>query len=112
MKLVSYINTIGVLALATLCAWQWQANRRANPLFVPMQETPQPIDSQREAQTRLPLVAAEASQRPDSVAASIGRARAELREILGLLSFSAPQPVRSRARLASVTSLSGTLFPS
>jgi len=89
-----------------------QANRRANPLFVPMQEMPQPIDSQREAQTRLPLVAAEASQRPDSVAASIGRARAELREILGLLSFSAPQPVRSRARLASVTSLSGTLFPS
>jgi DNA-binding transcriptional MerR regulator len=89
-----------------------QANRRANPLFVPMQEAPQPIDSQRDAQPRLPLVAVDSSQRPDSVAASIGRARAELREILGLLTFPTPQPVRPRARLAAVTSLSGSLFPS
>ena len=88
-----------------------QANRRANPLFVPMQEAPQPIDSQRDGQPRLPL-AAEANQRPDSVAASIGWARAELREILGLLTFPTPQPVRPRARLATVTSLSGSLFPS
>ena len=89
-----------------------QANRRANPLFVPKQETQQPIDSPRDAQPRLPLVGVESSQRPDSVAASIGWARAELREILGLLTFPTPQPVRPRARLAAVTSLSGSLFPS
>jgi len=41
MKLVSYINMIGVLALATLCAWQWQANRRANLLAVSLDKTRQ-----------------------------------------------------------------------
>jgi DNA-binding transcriptional MerR regulator len=89
-----------------------QGQRRNSTAIVPMQEAPKQIDSQREAHPRLPLAATEAGQRSDSVAASIGRARAELREILGLLTFPAPQPVRPRSRLAAVTSLSGSLFSS
>jgi DNA-binding transcriptional MerR regulator len=48
----------------------------------------------------------------DSVGAAIGHARAELREIMGLLGApAAPQP-RRRTRVAQFAAASGSLFPS
>ncbi len=64
-----------------------------------------------DAQTALPL-AADESKRLDAVAAAIGRARAELREIAGLLGSSVQQPARRRNRLAPIRAASGSLFPS
>jgi len=51
----------------------------------------------------------------DRVAAVIGHARAELREIAGLLATPHPLPVRRRDKLGKITTLrstTGTLFPS
>jgi DNA-binding transcriptional MerR regulator len=50
--------------------------------------------------------------RMDSVAAAIGHARAELRELVGLLATPAVQPPRRRSRLANIAASSGSLFPS
>ncbi len=47
----------------------------------------------------------------DAVAAAIGRARAELREIANLLASPQPQPARRRSRLTAIAPASGTLFP-
>ena len=51
-------------------------------------------------------------QSVDSVAAAIGRARAELREIAGLLGSPVQRPQRKRSRLTSLPARSDTLFPS
>lgn len=48
----------------------------------------------------------------DGVAAIIGHARAELREIANLLAAPEPQPARRRNRLTAISAASGTLFPS
>jgi len=50
--------------------------------------------------------------RLDAVAAAIGRARAELREIAGLLGSPVQPPARRQSRLASIRAASGSLFPS
>lgn len=63
-------------------------------------------------QSRLPLAAGKTKQNPDTVAATIGHARAELREIAGMLSAPEPQPPRRRPRAATLRSNSGDLFPS
>jgi DNA-binding transcriptional MerR regulator len=55
---------------------------------------------------------ANAVPRMDAVAATIGHARAELREIAGLLASPAPRPMRRRPRLAAVPDPSDLLFPS
>jgi DNA-binding transcriptional MerR regulator len=47
----------------------------------------------------------------DAVAAVIGHARAELREIASLLASPQPQPARRRSRLTAISPASGTLFP-
>jgi DNA-binding transcriptional MerR regulator len=55
------------------------------------------------------------ARKQDQVAAVIGHARAELREIAGLLAVPHPNPVRRRDKLGKVTTLrstTGTLFPS
>lgn len=62
-------------------------------------------------QGNLPL-SGDQGKRLDAVAAAIGRARAELREIAGMLASPAPQPVRRRSRLAPIRAASGSLFPS
>jgi hypothetical protein len=59
----------------------------------------------------LPLPADKAERR-DKLAAMIGQARAELREIAGLLSSPDPQLPRRRPRLSAVTGTPGSLFPS
>jgi DNA-binding transcriptional MerR regulator len=68
-------------------------------------------DNQQNASTRLPTVA-DSSRRSDAVAATIGHARAELREIAALLASPAPRPMRRRPRLATVPGPAGLLFPS
>jgi DNA-binding transcriptional MerR regulator len=64
-----------------------------------------------DAQANLPLVAGE-SKRLDAVAAAIGHARAELREIANMLGSAVQQPVRRRNRLAPIRATSGSLFSS
>jgi DNA-binding transcriptional MerR regulator len=53
------------------------------------------------------------AQSPEAVAAAIAQARAELREIAGLLASPDPQspPPKRRARLATIPPQSDTLFP-
>ncbi len=65
-----------------------------------------------EPQPRLPLVGGDPGQRLDEVAAVIGHARAELREIAGLLATPSPGLPRKRARLATLPLTSDSLFPS
>jgi DNA-binding transcriptional MerR regulator len=65
----------------------------------------------REPQSLLPLAGSDSNRRQDAVAAVVGQARAELREIAGILASSDPQPQRRRSRLASVPAPSGLLFP-
>jgi len=62
-------------------------------------------------QTALPL-AGDHARRNDAIAAAIGHARAELREIAGMLGTQVPQPARRRSRLAPIRAASGSLFPS
>jgi DNA-binding transcriptional MerR regulator len=66
--------------------------------------------------SRLPLLAAAPAQAqsPEAVTVAIAQARAELREIAGLLASPVPQspPLpKRRARLATMPPLSDTLFP-
>lgn len=56
--------------------------------------------------------AGEQGKRKDAVAAAIGHARAELREIAALLAVPAVQAPRRRTRLATFAAVSGSLFPS
>jgi DNA-binding transcriptional MerR regulator len=67
-------------------------------------------DSPREAQSPLPLMTAAPAVDLDAVATTIGHARAELREIVGLLTAHDPKP-RRRARVTTLPSPSGSLFP-
>jgi hypothetical protein len=48
----------------------------------------------------------------DSVTAAIGHARAELREIMGLLGAPVAPVPRRRTRVAQFAAASGSLFPS
>ena len=69
-------------------------------------------EPQTASQSRLSLLAAGSGQGLDAVAATIGQARAELREIAGLLAAPVPRPPRRRTHLAAVPNLSDSLFPS
>lgn len=63
-----------------------------------------------DSQATLPI-ALDQGKRLDAVAAAIGHARAELREIAGLLGSPATQPQRRRNRLAPIRTAYGSLFP-
>jgi DNA-binding transcriptional MerR regulator len=86
-----------------------QQNRRSG-----LQDSSGSQDSRQEPQqtspSRRPSASANSVQRKDAVAATIGHARAELREIAGLLAAPVPRPAR-RPRLASVPHPSDSLFP-
>jgi DNA-binding transcriptional MerR regulator len=75
-------------------------------------QTLEQVHRRREPEASLPLTPADQGKRLDSVAAAIGHARAELREIMGLLTASSPQTPRRRTRLATFSAPSGSLFPS
>ncbi len=62
-------------------------------------------------QASLPLANGEAGKRRDRIVAAIGHARAELKEIAGLLAAQAPQPHRRQVRIAGLRAPSGSLFP-
>ena len=63
-------------------------------------------------QPRLPLPVIDNPKATDSVAATIGRARSELREIASLLAAPASRPYRRRSKVAAVAAYSDSLFPS
>ena len=65
----------------------------------------------RDPNSRLPLPSAVPAQSQPDAAATIARARAELREIASLLASPNPQPPSRRARVTPMPSKSGTLFP-
>jgi DNA-binding transcriptional MerR regulator len=65
-----------------------------------------------QAQPKLQQMPAEDAKRRDAVTAAIGHARAELREIAGMLAAPATQTPRKRGRVATMTALTGSLFPS
>ena len=62
-------------------------------------------------QPRLPLAGDASDQRLDEIAAAIGHARSELREIASLLASPAARPSRRRSRLATLLAPPDTLFP-
>ena len=64
-----------------------------------------------DVQSPSPLPGPDAERRKDNVAAAIGQARAELREIAGLLSSPRPGAPRRRPRVATLPAHSGSLFP-
>jgi DNA-binding transcriptional MerR regulator len=61
---------------------------------------------------RPPAAAGDPGQRLDQAAAVIGRARAELREIAGLLASPDPQAPRRRPRMSGIHASTDSLFPS
>jgi DNA-binding transcriptional MerR regulator len=65
-----------------------------------------------ESQPRLPLASGESGKRLDTAAAVIGSARAELREIAGMLSSPQPLTPRRRPRMTGLHAPTESLFPS
>jgi DNA-binding transcriptional MerR regulator len=86
---------------------QRPARQEAKTAKAPLQEAPKVPALQQPAQASM-----QAARRDDAVAATIGRARAELREIAELLASPTPRPVKRRPRLATVPHPSESLFPS
>jgi len=84
------------------------------------QEAKNPQDARQELKlnppSRLAPAAGAAAPRSEAVTATIGRARAELREIAALLAApapaAAPRAIRRRPRLAALPHPSDLLFPS
>jgi len=72
-------------------------------------QDPRP-ESQQAQPSRLPGPSSD-SQRRDAIAATIGHARAELRELAALLASPTPRPVRRRPRLTAVPITSDLIFP-
>src|SRR5271157_3145068 len=70
------------------------------------------VRRRRDRQPRLPLAEGDSGQHMEDVAAAIGRVRAELREIAGLLALPDPRPNPRRSHPASVAADSELLFPS
>jgi DNA-binding transcriptional MerR regulator len=83
------------------------------PVVLPQSQPPQSQpEVQRDSQPQLTLLEASTGPTPDSVAATIAHARAELREIASLLASPEPQPSRRRPRLVTMPAKSELLFPS
>lgn len=64
------------------------------------------------SQSHTPLNPGDPNQRLDAAASVIGAARAELREIAGMLSAAQPHPPRRRPRISGLHPSTGSLFPS
>ena len=90
------------LAGARQALGQIQQGRRRDPQRVP----------QAALQLPVPLPATESTAQAGRVAATIGKVRAELREIAAQLAAPAPaEPARRRARITTLPRSSDTLFP-
>ena len=57
------------------------------------------------------MASADPGKRTDSVKTAIGHARAELREIMGMLTAASPQPPKRRPKVTSFAMQTGSLFP-
>lgn len=66
----------------------------------------------REAKPKLQVASNEQARRRESIAATVGHARAELREIAAMLGEPVVHAPRKRPRLAAFAAMSGSLFPS
>jgi DNA-binding transcriptional MerR regulator len=69
-------------------------------------------ESQPVPPSRLATPSTESVKRNETVTATIGHARAELRELAALLASPAPRPMRRRPRLAAISNPTDMLFPS
>ena len=67
--------------------------------------------SRRDPEPLPPPPSGDSAERQDAIAAAVGHARAELREIAQQLAAPNPQPARKRPRLVVAPSPSGLLFP-
>ena len=106
LKIKHLVHTEGyTLSGARQALEQTQAHRK------PSRPAPEP-EAQRDSHSQLPLLVVGSGQTPETVARTIAHARAELREIAGLLGAFEPQSPRRRSRLATMPSKSGSLFPS
>jgi DNA-binding transcriptional MerR regulator len=76
--------------------------QRRQPLAAPRVQTVSPEPASP---------AAEPPKRSEAMVAAVGQIRAELREIVSLLSAHQPRPPRPRARLVALSPDSGNLFP-
>jgi DNA-binding transcriptional MerR regulator len=73
----------------------------------------QTYNHRRDRQLKVAATNTDQAKLRDSVAATIGHARAELRDIIGLLGAPAAPPApRRRTRVAHFAAASGSLFPS
>ncbi len=70
------------------------------------------VSRRRDPQLAVAPAPADQGKRMDSVAAAIGHARAELREIAGLLGTPVQQTPRRRPKVTTFASTTGSLFPS
>jgi DNA-binding transcriptional MerR regulator len=68
-------------------------------------------EPQQNPPSRLASPSTAATKRMDAAAATVGHARAELREIAALLASPSPRPARRRPRLATASNPSELLFP-
>ncbi|HVC46009.1 MAG TPA: MerR family transcriptional regulator [Terracidiphilus sp.] len=66
----------------------------------------------KQPQARLPLERNEPGKRLDTAAAVVGAARAELRELAGMLAAPDPQPPKRRPRITRLHEAGDNLFPS
>ncbi|HEV2448021.1 MAG TPA: MerR family transcriptional regulator [Candidatus Sulfopaludibacter sp.] len=66
----------------------------------------------KQTQGKLPLAGKEPGARLDAAAAVIGAARAELRELAGMLASPEPQPAKKRPRITRLHEAGDSLFPS
>jgi DNA-binding transcriptional MerR regulator len=105
LRIKHLVHTEGyTLAGARQALEQAQAHRRPIP-----QPAPQPVPN-HDRQSILQLSVVGSGQTPEAVATTIAHARAELREIAGLLASPEPQPPRRRSRLATMPSAADSLF--
>jgi DNA-binding transcriptional MerR regulator len=68
-------------------------------------------EAQRDPEVSLTVVKTESGKSKEDVAATIGRARAELREIAGLLASPEPKPRHRRSRMTALPDPADSLFP-
>jgi len=112
VELALRIKTLVHIEGYTLAGARQALQQPQAQLSVPL---PQP-EPQQDSPATPQLLVLDAPQAPsgqahDKIASTIAQARAELREIAGLLASPTPQPPRRRSRLATMPSTSDTLFP-